>query len=58
MRKFILQEWISLDGFAEDKNGKLDYFTNFNNEKNKYAENDQLKFMDDIDTILLGRKTY
>ncbi|MEJ7681935.1 MAG: hypothetical protein WKG06_29605 [Segetibacter sp.] len=28
------------------------------NEANKYSDYDQLKFMGDIDTILLGRKTY
>lgn len=58
MRKLIVQEWISLDGFAEDKNGKLDFFTHISNEANKYADYDQLQFMGDIDTILLGRKTY
>lgn len=58
MRKLIVQEWISLDGFAEDKNGKLDFFTNISNEANKYSDYDQLQFMDDVDTILLGRKTY
>ena len=58
MRKLILQEWISLDGFIEDKNGKLDFFTNISNDVNKYSDLDQLKFMDDVDTILLGRKTY
>lgn len=58
MRKLILQEWISLDGFVVDKNGKLDFFTNINHEINKYSEKDQLEFMDEVDTILLGRKTY
>ena len=58
MRKLIVQEWISLDGFAEDKNGKLEFFTNISNEANKYADHDQLQFMNNIDTILLGRKTY
>lgn len=56
MRKLILEEWLSLDGYAEDKNGKLDFFPA--TEKNKYSDMDQLKFMDDIDTILLGRFTY
>lgn len=58
MRKIIVQEWISLDGFVEDKNGKLDFFTNISNDANKYSDYDQLKFLEDIDTILLGRKTY
>lgn len=56
MRKLILEEWLSLDGYAEDKNGKLDFFPS--TEENKYSDEDQLKFLESIDTILLGRKTY
>ena len=56
MRKLIAEEWISLDGFAEDKKGSLDYFPS--SEENRYADERQLKFLDKIDTILLGRKTY
>ena len=56
MRKLILEEWLSLDGYAEDKNGKLDFFPS--TEANKYSDEDQLKFLESIDTILLGRKTY
>lgn len=58
MRKLIVEEWISLDGYAADKNGGLDFFTSLSPEENKYADQDQLKFMETIDTILLGRKTY
>jgi dihydrofolate reductase len=56
MRKLILEEWLSLDGYAEDKNGKLDFFPS--TEANKYSDQDQLKFLESINTILLGRKTY
>ena len=56
MRKLILEEWTSLDGYAADKNGKLDFFPS--TEQNKYSDRDQLKFLDTIDTILLGRVTY
>ncbi len=56
MRKLILEEWLSLDGYATDKNNKLDFFPS--TEQNKYSDLDQLKRMNDIDTILLGRKTY
>lgn len=56
MRKLIVEEWLSLDGFAEDKNGKLDFFPS--TAHNRYADQDQLKFMDSIDTIILGRVTY
>jgi dihydrofolate reductase len=56
MRKLILEEWVSLDGYAADKNGALNFFPA--TEANKYSDLDQLKFMDSIDTILLGRITY
>src|SRR5258705_13768016 len=58
MRKLILEEWVSLDGYVADKNGQLDFFTNLTPEENKYSDSDQLKFLETIDTILLGRKTY
>src|SRR4051812_41016323 len=56
MRKLILEEWISLDGYAQDAHGKLDFFPS--TEENRYADERQLKFLDSVDTILLGRKTY
>jgi dihydrofolate reductase len=58
MRKLILEEWMSLDGHVTDKNDQLDFFTNLTPEQNKYSDADQLKFLETIDTILLGRKTY
>ena len=58
MRKLILEEWVSLDGFVTDKNGQLDFFTSLTPEQNKDSDADQLKFFETIDTILLGRKTY
>ncbi|HTF18364.1 MAG TPA: dihydrofolate reductase family protein [Chryseolinea sp.] len=56
MRKLIVEEWLSLDGFAEDRKGQLDFFPS--SEENRYADERQLEFLDTIDTILLGRKTY
>src|SRR6187549_772019 len=58
MRKLILEEWMSLDGYVADKNGGLDFFTHLTPQQNKYSDLDQLTFLDSIDTILLGRKTY
>lgn len=58
MRKIILQEWISLEGYVADKDDQLTFFTSISNEANKYSDLDQVKFMDNIDTILLGRITY
>ncbi|MBC7947781.1 MAG: dihydrofolate reductase family protein [Chitinophagaceae bacterium] len=58
MRNLILEEWISMDGYVADRNGQLDFFTKLTAEENTYSDREQLKFMDTIDTILLGRKTY
>ena len=58
MRKLILEEWVSLDGHVTDKDGQLDFFTSLTPEQNKYSDLDQLKFLETVDTILLGRKTY
>ncbi len=58
MRRLILEEWISLDGYVADKDGQLDFFTSLTPEQNKYSDSDQLKFLETIVTILLGRKTY
>src|SRR3982750_2462982 len=58
MRKLILEEWMSLDGFVTDKDNQLDFFTQLTPEQNTYSDRDQLAFMETIDTILLGRITY
>src|SRR5579871_3661539 len=58
MKKLILEEWISLDGYATDKNNQLDFFTGLAHDQNVYSDSDQLKFLETVDTILLGRKTY
>ena len=56
MGRLILQEWVSLDGFAVDGEGTLDFFPEA--ESDRYSDRDQLAFLDSVDTILLGRKTY
>jgi dihydrofolate reductase len=56
MRRLIIEEWLSLDGFAADKDGKLDFFPA--SETDKFSDRDQLEFLDSVDTILLGRRTY
>ncbi|HEX2219117.1 MAG TPA: dihydrofolate reductase family protein [Gemmatimonadales bacterium] len=56
MRRLILEEWLSLDGFAVDRDGRLDFFPP--SETDKFSDRDQLRFLDSVDTILLGRRTY
>lgn len=56
MRQLIVQEWVSLDGYASDKNDKLDFFAPIVRET--YADDHHRKVLRTIDCILLGRKTY
>jgi dihydrofolate reductase len=56
MRKVILEEWVTLDGYAADRDGNLDFFPS--SDTDKFSDRDQLAFLDTVDTILLGRKTY
>jgi dihydrofolate reductase len=56
MRKLILEEWISLDGYVSDKEGKLDFFAKYVRES--YISEYRLEFLNTIDTIIFGSKTY
>jgi dihydrofolate reductase len=56
MRRLILEEWMSLDGFAVDRDGTLDFFPA--SDVDQFSDRDQLEFLDSVDTILLGRRTY
>jgi dihydrofolate reductase len=56
MRRLILEEWLSLDGYAVDKEGTLDFFPA--SEADQFSDRDQLEFLESVDTILLGRRTY
>jgi dihydrofolate reductase len=56
MRKLVLEEWLTLDGFAADRDDRLDFFPS--SETDQFSDRDQLAFLDSVDTILLGRRTY
>ncbi len=56
MRRLILEEWLSLDGYAVDQEGTLDFFPS--TEADRFSDRDQLEFLESVDTILLGRRTY
>jgi dihydrofolate reductase len=56
MRRLILEEWLSLDGYAVDGEGTLDFFPP--SESDQFSDRDQLEFLESVDTILLGRRTY
>ena len=56
MRKIIVQEWISIDGFASDRKGTTKFFENpkFNEGFNE----EQLALFKRIDAAILGANTY
>lgn len=56
MRKVIFQQWVSMDGYAADKNGEVRFIESSTD--SKYSDEEQLKWLDTIDTILLGANTY
>lgn len=52
MRKVILLEVVTIDGFAAGPNGEIDFFAP--SVLNKSSDEDILRFMDTVDTIILG----
>jgi dihydrofolate reductase len=56
MRRLVLQEWLSLDGFAADRDGEASFIPS--SDVDGVSDRDQLRFLDRVDTVLLGRKTY
>jgi dihydrofolate reductase len=57
MRKVILQEFITLDSLAAGPNDSVD-FVPASTKGDKSFGREQVKLMNTVDTILLGRKTY
>ena len=57
MRKVILQEFLSLDGLAAGADGSTDFIPEANSGDKSFMDG-QLKMLEDIDTMILGRLTY
>lgn len=57
MRNLILQEFVSVDGMAAGRDGSTDFIPASNRGDQSFGRR-QESFLDSIDTILLGRKTY
>jgi dihydrofolate reductase len=57
MRKVILQEFISLDSLAAGPNDSVDFVPAATQGDKRFGK-EQMKLMDGVDTILLGRVTY
>ncbi|WP_117212837.1 dihydrofolate reductase family protein [Allorhizocola rhizosphaerae] len=54
MRKLIVHEYVSADGFAAGPDGSLDWLTEVGGEVDRLM----LRELEGIDTILLGARTY
>ena len=57
MRKVILQEFVSLDGFAAGPNGDVNFIPESTRGDQRWGA-EQTALMDRMDTLLLGRVTY
>jgi dihydrofolate reductase len=57
MRKVILQEFVTLDGLAAGLNDSVDFVPASTRGDQSFGH-EQLKLMEAVDTILLGRVTY
>jgi dihydrofolate reductase len=53
MRKLIVQELVSIDGFFAGPNGEIDWH-NVDDEFGEYSKD----FLNSIDVLLFGRVTY
>lgn len=57
MRRVIVQEFVTIDGLAEGPDGEVDFIPAATEGDSGVAEN-QMRFIDTVDAILLGRTTY
>jgi dihydrofolate reductase len=57
MRKLIVQEFVSIDGRAAGPKGSVDFIPASTTGDRGVAEN-QLEFIETVDTMVLGRRTY
>lgn len=56
MRKVILYIGMSLDGYIADENGRVDWLSGQDEEREN--EDTYSEFIKGIDTVVMGRKTY
>jgi dihydrofolate reductase len=54
MRRLIFQEYVTLDGYAADPDGGLEFFDTIAG----HADDDNLALLENVDTMLLGAATY
>ena len=57
MRRLIVQEFVTIDGLASGPEGEVDFIPATIQGDSGVVEN-QMRFIDTVDTIVLGRATY
>ncbi|WUI00306.1 dihydrofolate reductase family protein [Spirillospora sp. NBC_00431] len=56
MRRLIVQELVTVDGFVAGPDGELDFFDSVSDYS--HVDRDNLQLLEDVDTVLLGAATY
>jgi dihydrofolate reductase len=58
MRRVILQQFTTIDGLAADERGETEFVSEYAQQRDESFERDAMEFLDTVDTMILGRKTY
>ncbi|MFC4085578.1 dihydrofolate reductase family protein [Amycolatopsis samaneae] len=60
MRKFTVQQWVTLDNIVAEEDGGLSFVTvePFSEKSDRAYEANMMEFMDSVDTVILGANTY
>lgn len=58
MRRIILQQFVTVDGFAAETHGGMSFQQDYVAKNDTSFQEDGLRFLDTIDTMILGANTY
>jgi dihydrofolate reductase len=58
MRRLILQQFTTIDGLAADEQGDTSFVSEYSRQPDESFVRDAMEFLDTVDTMILGRKTY
>lgn len=58
MKRIILQQFVTIDGYAADLNGGMDFQQDYVARDDRSFQEEALRFLDTIDTMILGANTY
>lgn len=58
MRNIILQEYVTVDNFVADPDGKMNFIQEYSARNDESFQKDAEQFLDTIDAMILGANTY